>query len=605
MPLLSLRNSVFASIRGFIDALVHPSARQDPLTAARHRAFFAVKIFSGFSVLALLPLYLASRGTAGALEVTALLWALAPFLLAVYLSRSGQFERAHLLSAFALAGLVATLAVMTGGAASFAAPWVVVIALEASLSASRRLIVATISLAALTAFGLFTASANGWLAAYTAADLDLPALTLAGTLSAAVYAGMIALANSAFVRTGNEVRRLSEARYKLLAQNMSDVIARHAVDGAVTFISPAIEQLAGVPAAQLLGHKLFERVHIADRPAYLTALSDASRSNEPASVEFRLLCETSAAPVFAWVEMRARAIDGQAQQVVSVMRDISARKADALAVEQARNEAEKANDAKSKFLATVSHELRTPLNAIIGFSEMLAREQEMKLDLARRGEYASLIRDSGEHLLSVVNGILDMSRIEAGHFEIVAEPFSVRPLIESCRKMMSLRAEQAGVQLFTDLPDQLPELSADPRALRQVVINLVSNAIKFTERGGKIDLAARANGDQFELIVTDNGIGIPEADLARLGDPFFQGRSTYDRMYEGTGLGLSVVMGLVKLHGGSVHIESRLQKGTRVTVRMPLDCQPAAAVAGKNSVTKFPARNSAAADASRGMKKSA
>ncbi len=582
---------MFTPIRAYLDALVHPGARQDSLTAARHRAFFATRLFVGLSAISVFPLYLAWRGVPSPLEVFALGWMLTPLVLVWYLSKSGEYERAQLLSACALAILIALIGAVTGGLASFAAPWIVVIALEASLSASRRLIAATIAIA------LFTAAALWFLVPVPAsAAFGHAWLSIAGVATAALYAGGIALANSAFLREGQLAKLASEARYKLLAQNMSDVIARHGRDGAITFISPAAEHLAGVPAADLLGHRLFDRVHLADRPAFLTAISDAARTSTPVSLEFRLHRESHAsAPEFIWVEMRSHGIDGdtrvgEARQVVSVFRDITTRKADSLAVETARSEAERANDAKSKFLATVSHELRTPLNAIIGFSEMLAREDEIQLDAARRQDYARLIRDSGEHLLAVVNGILDMSRIEAGHFEIVTEPFAVKPLVESCRNMMSLRAEQAGIQLFTDIASDLPEINADPRALRQVVINLVSNAIKFTERGGKVDVLARARGSEIELIVSDTGVGIPEADLARLGDPFFQGRSTYDRTYEGTGLGLSVVMGLVKLHGGTVEIESRLSRGTKVLVRLPLDCQPNMKAAANNQITKFPQR---------------
>lgn len=585
---------MFAPIRAYLDALLHTDARQDSLIAARHRAFFATRLFVGLSALAVFPIYLAWRGVPGPLEVFALGWMLTPLLLVWYLSRTGEYERAHLLSACALAILIALIGAVTGGLTSFAAPWIVVIALEASLSASRRLIVATIAIA------IFTAAAVWFFVPQPAVvAVSQSWLSVAGVTTAALYAGGIALANSAFVREGHLAKLASEARYKLLAQNMSDVIARHGRDGAITFISPAAEQLTGIPVSDLLGHKLFDRVHLADRPAFLTAISDAARSATPVSLEFRLQREWPGdrrmAPDFIWVEMRSHGIDAGsdaptsgARQVVSVFRDITLRKADAIALESARSEAERANDAKSKFLATVSHELRTPLNAIIGFSEMLAREEEMKLDAARRQDYARLIRDSGEHLLAVVNGILDMSRIEAGHFEIVTEPFAVKPLVESCRKMMSLRAEQAGIQLFTDIPANLPEINADPRALRQVVINLVSNAIKFTESGGKVDVVARSRGSEIELVVTDTGVGIPEADIQKLGDPFFQGRSTYDRTYEGTGLGLSVVMGLVKLHGGGVEIESRLRKGTKVTVRLPLDCQPKAVANGQ--VAKFPQR---------------
>ncbi len=599
---VALRNLFLQPIKAYLDGLLHVSARQDSLVAARHRAFFATRLFVCLAALAVFPVYLAWRGAPAPIEVLAFAAMLLPLLVVQYLSRSGEYERAHILSAFGLAALLAAVGTFTGGISSFVVPWIVVIAFEASLSASRRLIYATIALAVLTAAGLWLAGFADLLPASLVPAASQHAAMLFGAMSAGLYAGGIALANSAFVREGHHARQVSEARYRLLAQNMSDVIARHGRDGAITFVSPAAEQLTGVSSAQLLGHQFFDRVHVSDRPAFLTAISDAARSGEPVSVEYRLRRELPDAVAheaahFIWVEMRSHAIEAAnvaegPRQVVSVIRDITARKADALAVETARHEAERANDAKGKFLATVSHELRTPLNAIIGFSEMLTREDEMKLDAARRQDYARLIRDSGEHLLAVVNGILDMSRIEAGHFEIVAEPFALKPLIENCREMMSLRAEQGGIQLFSDIASDLPEINADPRALRQVVINLLSNAIKFTERGGKVDIVARANNGGFELCVSDTGVGIPETDLARLGDPFFQGRSAYNRAYEGTGLGLSVVMGLVKLHGGKVEIESRLRTGTKVLVRLPLDCQQRIKTISVNQVhiAQFPQR---------------
>lgn len=587
-------------MQAYLDGLLHVSARQDSLVAARHRAFFATRLFVGLAALAVMPIYLAWRGAPQPVEVLGFASMLLPLLVVWYLSRTGEYERAHILSALGLAALLGAVGSVTGGISSFVVPWIVVIALEASLSASRRLIYATIALAALTVSGLWLASFAGALPPSLIPPASQHAVLLFGAVSAALYAGGIALANSAFVREGHQVKQASEARYRLLAQNMSDVIARHGRDGAITFLSPAAEQLAGVPSAQLLGHQFFDRVHVSDRPAFLTAISDAARSGEPVSVEYRLRRElpesaSRQAPHFVWVEMRSHSIDtsgasGGPRQVVSVIRDVTARKADALALEEAHREAERANDAKGKFLATVSHELRTPLNAIIGFSEMLAREGEMKLDAARRQDYARLIRDSGEHLLGVVNGILDMSRIEAGHFEIVTEPFALKPLVENCRQMMSLRAEQSGVQLFSDIAAGLPEITADPRALKQVILNLVSNAIKFTGHGGKVDIVAHARDGGIELIVSDTGVGIPEGDLARLGDPFFQGGSAYDRAYEGTGLGLSVVMGLIKLHGGKVEIESRLSKGTKVVVRLPLDCQPRTKAANTfhSHIAQFP-----------------
>ena len=160
----------------------------------------------------------------------------------------------------------------------------------------------------------------------------------------------------------------------------------------------------------------------------------------------------------------------------------------------------------------MSHELRTPLNAIIGFSDMLT-ERELMFDAARRKEYARLINDSGRHLLSVVNGILDMSKMETGNFEIVPEPFAPAPAIVSCCDLLALKAREAGVEIKTRIAPGLPELTADRRAFNQILINLISNAVKFTPRGGRVTVAAQCEGAKLALTVEDTGVGIGEDDL--------------------------------------------------------------------------------------------
>jgi cell cycle sensor histidine kinase DivJ len=519
-----------------------------------------------------------------------------PVLVAAYLSRTGAYERAHVLSTAALASLVALIAGATGGITSFAVPWIAVLPLEAMLSASRRVIAAAIGIALATALGLWAAQVLGLLPQNYAA-FHMSELSLLSALSATLYAGAVAFGVCRLSRLGERIALVGEARYHLLAQSMTDVITRHGRNAAVTFVSPAAEGLLGVSAGELVGHRWFDRVHVADRPAFLTAIADAAARGTEVSVEYRLRRGPLAAAEaqFIWVETRCRAFDRAAtnvrdagRAVVAVTRDISDRKADALAVEAARADAERANDAKSNFLATVSHELRTPLNAIIGFSEMLAQEREVGFDPARRKEYAGVIRDSGEHLLAVVNGILDVSRIESGNFAIHPEPFSLVPLIESCRDMMALKAEQAGVAVKLDLAAGLPELVADKRAIRQVLLNLLSNAVKFTARGGSVAVVARRERGEVVFSVTDTGIGIADADMAQLGNPFFQVRSSYDRPYEGTGLGLSVVKGLVELHGGRVEFASRVGEGTTVQIRLPLVAVPATAAA---NIERLPARS--------------
>jgi cell cycle sensor histidine kinase DivJ len=350
----------------------------------------------------------------------------------------------------------------------------------------------------------------------------------------------------------------------------------------VQFISPAAEAMLGTPVALLLGHGLFDRVHVADRPAYLTVLSDAARGGESASVEFRLKRDLprergAGAPIdFIWVEMRCRPLEAGAQpssagaEVVAVMRDVTDRKLQEQALDLARSAAEAADAAKTRFLATMSHELRTPLNAIIGFSEMIVQEQTLMLDAARRKEYAQLINDSGQHLLSVVNGILDMSKMESGNFEIAPEPFAPRAALINCCNLLALKAREGGIDLITDAPQDLPVMTGDPRAFKQIVLNLVANAIKFTERGGKVTATAGIEAERLVLRITDTGVGIAADDLKRIGDPFFQAGKTYQRRHEGTGLGLSIVKSLVGLHAGEIAVQSRLGEGTTVTVSLPL-----------------------------------
>jgi cell cycle sensor histidine kinase DivJ len=223
----------------------------------------------------------------------------------------------------------------------------------------------------------------------------------------------------------------------------------------------------------------------------------------------------------------------------------------------------------------MSHELRTPLNAIIGFSDMLRHESRLMLDADRRVEYAGLINDSGHHLLAVINGILDMSKIETDNFEITPEPFAPGQVIATCCDLLALRAGETEVTLHKMPTGELPDMIADKRALSQILINLISNAIRFTDRGGRISVGASVDAGHITFVVEDNGVGINEQDLARVGEPYFQARATYDRQHGGTGLGLSIVKGLVRLHGGDLDITSRVGEGTRVRVRLPIDCERA------------------------------
>ncbi|MGC2713972.1 MAG: PAS domain-containing sensor histidine kinase [Pseudolabrys sp.] len=561
--------SFLTPVWSYVDALVHPAAQQDALTAARHRAFIAPRLLGSLAALASFPVYVVIRGVPTALEVGVFAWLAAPILIVYYLSHTGRYERAHLLSALALTALAALVALCTGGIGSFAAVWLVVVPVEAALSASRRIVALATGLALAAAGLLLLLGAGGYLPHAVTSPDQQSTLAALGIVSATLYAAGLALGAELLVRTGASLLHAEEDRHRLLAHSMTDVVIRHGRNGSVLSAPQAAESIVGVQASELLGNGLFDRVHVADRPAYLAALADAASLNEERSLELRIRC---GAGQFRWVDMRCLPRESGAgeREVIAVLRDISERKSQDRAIETARAESERADAAKIRFIATMSHELRTPLNAIIGFSDMLTNGS-LELDPRRKLEYAKLINDSGHHLLSVVNGILDVSKIENGNFEITPEPFTPAPAIESCADLLALKAQDAGVELTMRIAPDLPDVAADRRAFNQILINLISNAVKFTPRGGRVTVSARCDGPKLAVTVEDTGVGIGESDLPRLGEAFFQGRASYDRRHDGTGLGLSIVKGLVHLHGGEVDIKSRLGEGTRVTVRLPFE----------------------------------
>jgi len=608
--------TVLSIIRDCLDTLLHSSAQHDALTRARHRAFMAPRLLGSLAAFAAFPAYLAMRGAPTALEAAAFAWLIAPILLSWFLSRTGRYEGAHVLSSLALAGLVMTVAMTTGGIESFAAIWLVVVPLEAALSASRRVVALASALALTCAAMLIAFGYFGMLPTPEVNTVSRSIFMAFGVASATLYAAGLAFGAESLARTSVALLYVEEDRYRLLARNMSDVISRHRRNGAVQFISPAAETMLGAPVSRLLGHGLFDRVHVVDRPAYLTALSDAARGGEARSVEFRLKrdaprgSERGSLADFIWIEMRCRPLEQASDttamldvEVVAVMRDVTDRKIQEQALDLARTAAEQADASKTRFLATMSHELRTPLNAIIGFSEMIVQEDVLMVTAARRKEYAQLINDSGQHLLSVVNGILDMSKMESGHFEISPEPFAPRAALLNCCNLLALKARDNAIDLVSRAPEDLPDMTGDPRAFKQIVLNLVSNAIKFTERGGRVTVSASVEGSRLMLRVTDNGVGIAADDLKRIGDPFFQAGKTYQRRHEGTGLGLSIVKSLVELHAGEIIVQSKIDEGTTVSVALPLTFTPPAPQPPSN-VAKLTPR-SATQDQAHQVKKSA
>jgi cell cycle sensor histidine kinase DivJ len=245
----------------------------------------------------------------------------------------------------------------------------------------------------------------------------------------------------------------------------------------------------------------------------------------------------------------------------------------------ARAHADACGIGDTRWLANISHELRTPLNIVIGLSDMLINEGTLQLDAARRSDYAQRIHASGHHLLSLIDGILDLAKLEAGTVELQHEPFAPGPAIGDCAEMLAFDTKQAGLDLEVELAPALPDVVADRRAFKQILINLLSNAIKFTRRG-RIKLRASVDAGELVVDVEDTGVGIAPDDLPLVGNAFFRARASQSQ--DGTGLGLSIVKDLVRRHNGTLELRSQVGKGTCATVRIPIRPAVGAPRQGRN-----------------------
>lgn len=260
---------------------------------------------------------------------------------------------------------------------------------------------------------------------------------------------------------------------------------------------------------------------------------------------------------------------------IGVHKDITEQKQREAALTAAKESAEQASRSKSEFLAMVSHELRTPLNAIIGFSEIMKTETFGPVGVGENDHYTGYVQDinaSGMHLLQVINDILDLSKAEAGKIELKDEDLSIDSVIESCLRLVSQNAIETGIAIERPAAGRSGKLRADPRALKQMLLNLVSNAIKFTPKGGKVTIRVTARDDaDLYISVSDTGIGIAKEDIPKVLSPFEQVDSRLAREFEGTGLGLPLVKHLIEAHGGRLTVESEVGNGTTVILRFPAD----------------------------------
>ncbi|MEO5337597.1 MAG: PAS domain S-box protein [Magnetospirillum sp. WYHS-4] len=366
-------------------------------------------------------------------------------------------------------------------------------------------------------------------------------------------------------RTEDRLRQLSRA----VEQSPVSVVITD-TQGTIQYVNPKFTEVSGYSEDEALGNNPRILKSGETSPDDYLAMWDALRAGETWRGEFHnrrksgeLYWESaSISPI--------RAADGTVTHFIAVKEDISERKQTERALHQAKEQAEFANRAKTEFLANMSHELRTPLNSIIGFSDLVMSEVFGPVGAPQYREYVRDINDSGKHLLDLINDLLDIARIETGELRLHERPVDVLQVVGTCRRLIEERARNASLTLTVVTPSGLPGLNADERKVKQILINLLGNAVKFTPEGGNIALSARLDEEgAIVFAVEDTGIGIATGDIATALSPFGQVDGTLARKYEGAGLGLPLSKNLAELHGGSLVLESAPGIGTRVTVRFP------------------------------------
>ena len=334
----------------------------------------------------------------------------------------------------------------------------------------------------------------------------------------------------------------------------------------------------GLDVDALFEHGLMALIHAPDRTAVMGAISRAQAGAET-QVDF-----TPRTALDRRTGLALRRLDEG--MLVAHLRDATLQHAREQGLEAARAEAERQDQGKTRFLANMSHELRTPLNAVLGFADIMKQRLFGPLP-DRYAEYADSIHEAGEHLLRLINDVLDLSKIEAERYVLSLERFDAREVVSTAMTLVRLAAEEKGLNLTGVLPAEPTPVNADRRALTQIALNLLSNAVKFTPKGGTVTVTVEAVGPYLELIVADTGVGIAAEDLKRLGRPFEQAGGPEQRA-QGTGLGLSLARSLAELHGGRVTIESTLGEGAAVTARLPVAVIERAPVEGGAEIIALP-----------------
>ncbi|MEH1916380.1 response regulator [Nostoc sp.] len=373
-----------------------------------------------------------------------------------------------------------------------------------------------------------------------------------------------------------QLEQQSEARYRAIVEDQTELIARYLPDSTIQFVNSAYCRYFGLKPEEIIGKSFQPVIFAEDREMVTRLVNSMSAENPTVTVENRVMINGE----IRWTQWINRMIfnqQGQCTEFQSVGRDITKLKEAEVQlrhsserVSLANAELARAARLKDEFLANMSHELRTPLNSILGLSEALLEEVFGSLT-PKQSQFLKTIEQSGEHLLALINDILDLSKIESGKMEIELRPVSLDSVCESSLNFVKEQARQKQIQLTCEIDRTITEIEADERRLLQVLVNLLTNAVKFTPDEGRVKFEVKMNSPQqaVEFRVTDNGIGISPENLSQIFQPFIQLDSSLSRRYTGTGLGLSIIQRIVDLHGGSIHVESEVGRGSCFSVMLP------------------------------------